>query len=64
MKLHESLTADVICGAVELDDNLGFCVRCGAEHGGCEPDARKYECEECGAPTVYGAEELLFHLEC
>jgi hypothetical protein len=26
-----------------------------------EPDARKYECESCGANSVYGAEELLMH---
>ena len=28
-----------------------------------EPDARKYQCESCGGPGVYGAEELLLHLE-
>ena len=36
---------------------LGFCRACGAEKEGCEPDARKYECEECGRMLVYGAEE-------
>ena len=40
-------------------DNIGFCIACGAEHYGCEPDARKYECEECGAHQVYGAPELV-----
>jgi hypothetical protein len=45
--------------AVEADDNLGFCTACGAEAYGVEPDARKYQCESCGAPAVYGAEELL-----
>ena len=24
-----------------------------------EPDARRYECEACGQPTVYGMEEAL-----
>ena len=38
---------------------MGFCIACGAEAYGVEPDARKYECEECGKPKVYGAEELL-----
>ena len=37
----------------------GFCVKCGADAEGVEPDARKYECESCGEPGVYGAEELL-----
>ena len=50
---------DTIIEAVEADDNLGFCLGCGAEAYGVEPDARKYECEECGAHKVYGAEELL-----
>ena len=43
-------------------DNPGFCIKCGAEHDGCEPDARDYECEECGARAVYGAEELAIML--
>jgi hypothetical protein len=37
----------------------GFCLECGFEQGGCEPDARKYTCEDCGAAAVYGAEELV-----
>lgn len=40
-------------------DNIGFCTTCGAERECCEPDARKYECDECGAFAVYGAEELV-----
>lgn len=39
--------------------NIGFCVACGAEHDGCEPDARYYECEVCGERRVFGAEEIL-----
>lgn len=48
--------------AVKLDDGLGFCRSCGAEAYGVEPDARGYECEECGEPQVAGAEEYLFEL--
>jgi len=40
------------------DDSLGFCLACGVEAGGVEPDARKYICEACGAAKVYGLEEL------
>lgn len=40
-------------------ENIGFCTACGAEHYGCEPDARRYECEECGKHQVYGAPELV-----
>jgi hypothetical protein len=42
-----------------IDAQSGFCVSCQAERSCCEPDARRYTCEECGAATVYGAEELL-----
>ncbi len=42
-----------------IEEQNGFCIVCGFEQGGCEPDARKYECEDCGAHSVYGAEELL-----
>jgi len=44
----------------ELSANYGgFCVECGDEAYGIEPDARRYECESCEAPAVYGIEELL-----
>jgi hypothetical protein len=36
----------------------GFCLACGAEVYGVEPDARRYVCECCGAAKVYGASEL------
>jgi hypothetical protein len=54
------ISLDAVMKAVAADDNLGFCIACGAEVCGVEPDARKYECESCGALKVYGAEELLF----
>jgi hypothetical protein len=40
-------------------DDPGFCIACGADAGGCEPDARCYECESCGEKQVYGLQELL-----
>lgn len=43
-----------------MDEHGGLCVECGAEAYGVEPDARRYECEQCGARAVFGAEELLF----
>lgn len=60
MAAHVSL--DRVMEAVEADDNLGFCVACGAEAYGVEPDARGYTCEACGQAKVYGAQELLFML--
>jgi hypothetical protein len=59
MSAHPSVTMDRILEAAQADDNLGICCGCGEEAYGVEPDARKYECESCGAKRVYGAEELL-----
>lgn len=39
-------------------DMYGFCLACGTERECCEPDARKYNCEECGLNLVYGAQEI------
>ena len=44
---------------IEGENCEGFCLACGNTQGGCEPDARRYTCETCGAAKVYGAEELL-----
>ena len=55
------MTLDIerVLEAAENDEQMGFCLACGAEQDGCEPDARNYECEECGAKKVFGAEEIL-----
>ncbi len=58
-KVHSTVTLDRVMGAIEDDDNLGFCIACGDEAIGCEPDAREYTCESCGEDKVFGAEELL-----
>jgi hypothetical protein len=64
--VHPSITEARIVEACERWmtslDNPGFCLACGHEQGGCEPDARRYECEACGEPRVYGAEELLIEM--
>jgi hypothetical protein len=51
---------DEVMQAIEEDDCLGFCLSCNEQQGGCEPDARNYECESCGEMNVFGAEEILF----
>jgi predicted RNA-binding Zn-ribbon protein involved in translation (DUF1610 family) len=48
-----------IQSAIESEKYIGFCLSCGAETDGVEPDAREYECDECGVESVYGAEEIL-----
>ena len=54
-----SITLEQIMEACAADDCRGFCVACGEEAYGVEPDARNYECESCGERQVFGAEELL-----
>lgn len=56
------ITAEELLAAVEADACIGFCVACGTEHYGVEPDARNLPCQECGNCKVYGAEDLLIRL--
>lgn len=39
----------------------GVCLACGEidEYAGCEPDARGYECHDCGEKALCGLEEAL-----
>jgi hypothetical protein len=53
------VTLDQIMAAIGSGGYIGFCLACGFEQEGVEPDARKYVCESCGEKKVYGAEELL-----
>lgn len=63
MKLPSNLSIDDVMDAVERRmttlDNPGFCLACGEEADGCEPDARNYTCEYCGERRVFGADEIL-----
>jgi len=66
MKLHPKITVGRVVDACKrrhygLDDP-GFCIECGHEQGGCEPDAREYKCEACGEKKVYGSDELIYHI--
>jgi predicted RNA-binding Zn-ribbon protein involved in translation (DUF1610 family) len=65
-KWHPKVTDEAITEAMErrhktLDDP-GFCLACGNEVHGVEPDARRYLCEACGERQVYGIEELLMEI--
>jgi len=55
-----AVTLDQVLDAIKSGEYVGFCIVCGAESYGVEPDARKCPCEVCEHNTVYGAEELLF----
>lgn len=63
MARHPSITADRLMEAVQREmfgtENPGFCTACGEEQEGCEPDARNYECDNCGAHKVSSPHVLL-----
>ena len=65
--LHRTrVTAEQIIETVKrrrttLDDP-GFCLACGTEVNGVEPDAREYECDACGELQVFGCEEILLRI--
>lgn len=62
MKLPKGLTLEYIMEIAGEGENAGFCMKCGEQADGVEPDACGYECESCGSPSVYGAEELVVQL--
>ena len=66
MNIHSSITVDRILPLAESEmfglENPGICLACGEERDGCEPDARNYECYDCGEHKVFGAQEVLFML--
>lgn len=56
------LDLDRIIAACESGDDIGFCIACGEEAHGVEPDMRRGECESCGEKKVFGAEELAIRM--
>ena len=55
----QKISYEVIEQAIESGEYIGYCLACGSEHEGIEPDAREYICDQCGERQVYGAEEIL-----
>jgi hypothetical protein len=56
------LSAARVMRAIREDDTAGFCIECGDQVHGVEPDACGYMCEACHKPAVYGAEEILMQI--
>jgi hypothetical protein len=53
------MSLERVIEAVGEDGRIGFCLKCGHEQGGCEPNAQNYKCESCGEHEVFGAERIL-----
>lgn len=62
MNITADLSIDEVFTAAQADDYIGFCIHCGAEEYGVEPDARDYDRGCCPESSVYGAMEILFHI--
>lgn len=64
--MHPSITFERVEQAVHEQrfglENPGFCLKCGADHDACEPDASGYECYVCGEKAVEGAENILMRM--
>jgi len=62
-EVHESITTKRVLSACEAAavglDNPGFCLSCGSDADGVEPDAEGHICEGCGESAVMGAENAL-----
>jgi hypothetical protein len=67
IRIHRRVTIARVVAAIEraarTTENPGFCLACGMDVDGVEPDARGDRCESCGAPRVYGAEEVLQEMQ-
>jgi len=45
--------------AMNIDPYTGFCLACGDQADGVDPDAEEEECDNCGKQKVYGAEQII-----
>jgi hypothetical protein len=59
--------SELVNAAMEIlterfEDGMGICVKCGYEQYGVEPDAEKYNCDDCDKKAVYGAEQIILLL--
>ena len=56
------ITAEVIAELQELEDHgesPGWCRACGHITDGIEPDAERYNCDNCDQPAVNGIEIVM-----
>ena len=64
--MHKSITVERVTDGVSRSmfgtDNVGFCLKCGEENNGCEPDMEGGKCEACGESAVTGAENCLLRI--
>lgn len=60
-EIHPSINLDrLLEAATDENEEFGFCILCGTQVAGIEPDIRHSPCPDCGEHTVYGVDELIF----
>ena len=57
--MSANINIEEVLEVAQNDENVGFCLACGHSQDGVEPDAKGYECENCGEHQVMGAELIL-----
>jgi hypothetical protein len=66
MEIHSSLSFDRVFSAAQDSmfgmGTTGFCLACGSDQEGCEPDMKNGKCEACEERKIMGAEDLLIML--
>ena len=66
MEIHSSLTFDHVLNAAKDSmfgmGTTGFCLACGSDQEGCEPDMESGKCETCEERKVMGAANLMIML--
>lgn len=62
MPKYPALNLALVLEALELaqaDSMDALCLTCGLTFSGYEPDTRDQTCPGCGAPTLFGTEEVV-----
>ena len=53
LRLSDVINAD--------DECIGFCVDCGCDSEGCEPDLCRGKCPSCGQHQLYGIQQIMLN---
>jgi hypothetical protein len=55
--MHPNINLHRVIAAVEANNGIGFCAKCGNEQTGCAPLDRNLTCTVCRCDSVFGADE-------
>ena len=58
-KIAEGVAEKALEALNQGADMTGFCLSCGNQQDGVEPDAKGYKCDSCDKGQVMGAEDSI-----